>query len=447
MRLMNRKFMQILLLALYFLLPVPIGFISLRDRSIQLAIPAFLGIVAYTWLLTGVIFSARPKFIERYYSLDKLNRFHAVQAIVALTIAILHGQWEQVIWGNFFRSSTLFGQLAIITFLFLAIMSVLVMTNWFGKKKLVRSLKTGLKSYRVSHYGTMKKIHNLNMLGVLFMALHVLSMTFRVQGDILTGSILLGYLIIVLGFYAEHKFFRPNRLRKRLFTVTAVEKQPGRTVVVTLKPDSGRIFPYKPGQFVFLRIQEEGYPFEEHPYSLITSPQNPNEIKVAIKDLGDYTHRMQDLPKGIKATVEGPYGGVWHVEEKLEDPNTNLVMFAGGVGITPMLGILQDLSIKKPPNKIVLIWGLNEPSEFAFAEEFEKFKRELPDFTLIPFFANEKGFLNTEKVQTLFQENSLLFEESQCVLCGPKLFMIAVEKALDESRVQKDNIHYEAFAL
>lgn len=444
---MKRKTMQVLLLGLYFLFPVLIGFISLRDRSLQLAIPAFLGIVAYIWLLAGVIFAARPKFIERYYSLDKLNRFHAVQAIVALVIAIMHGQWEQVIWGDFFRSSTLYGQLAIITFLFLAIMSVLVMTNWFGKKKLVRSLKTGLKSYRVSHYGTMKKIHNLNMLGVFFVAMHVLSMTFRVQGDILTGSIMLGYLIVVLGFYMEHKFFRPYRLRKRPYTVTEVEHQPGRTVVVTMKPDSGRIIRYKPGQFVFMRILEEGYPFEEHPYSLITSPQNPEEIKVAIKDLGDYTHRMQGLPVGVAATVEGPYGGVWHVEDKLEDPKENLIMFAGGVGITPMLGILEELSLKKPPNKVVLVWGLNEPSEFAFREQFEKFKREIPDFTLIPFFANEKGFLNTEKVQALFQENDLLFEESQCVLCGPKLFMLAVEKALADSRVQKDNIHYEAFAL
>ena len=217
--------------------------------------------------------------------------------------------------------------------------------------------------------------------------------------------------------------------------------------MVTLKPRNGRIFTYKPGQFVFLRIQDEGYPFEEHPYSLITSPTNPTEIKVAIKDLGDYTHRMQDLPIGINATVEGPYGGVWHVEEKLSDPKENLVLLAGGVGITPMLGILEELSLKKLPNKVLLVWALNEPSELGFAEEFEKFKREIPDFTLIPFYANEKGFLDTEKVQTLFQENELLFDESQCVLCGPKPFMNAVEKALNDSLVQKDKIYYEAFAL
>ncbi len=198
---------------------------------------------------------------------------------------------------------------------------------------------------------------------------------------------------------------------------------------------------------MFVRIKEDMYPFEEHPYSLITSPQNPNEIKVAIKDLGDYTHRMQELPVGVEATVEGPYDGVWHVEEKLDNPNENLILLAGGVGITPMLGILEELSLKKPPNNVMLVWGLNEPGEFAFAEEFDKFKREIPNFTLVPFFANEKGFLDTQKVQALLQEHNLLFEESQFVLCGPKLFMTAVEKALLESRVQKDSIYYEAFAL
>lgn len=439
--------MQVFLLAGYFLFPVLIGFLSLRNRSIQLAIPASLGIVAYTWLLASIIFSARPKFIEKYYSLDKLNRFHAVQGVVALTIAMFHGLWEQIIWGNFFFSSTLFGQLAIITFLFIAIMSILIMTNWFGRKKLVRSLKNRLKSYPISHYGTMKKVHNLNIVGVLFVSIHVLTMTFQVQEDILTGSILLIYLIIVLSFYVDHKFLRPNRLRKQLYTVTNVQRQPGRTVTVTLKPRNGRVPAYKPGQFVFVRIRDEGYPFEEHPYSLITSPQNPNEVKVAIKDLGDYTHRMQDLPVGTQATVEGPYGGVWHVEEKLDNPKENLVLLAGGVGITPMLGILEELSLKKLPNKILLVWALNEPSELGFVEEFAKFKRELPDFTFIPFFANEQGFLNTEEVQTIFQKNKLLFEESQCVLCGPKPFMTAAEKALSDSRVQKENIYYEAFAL
>lgn len=444
---MHRKTVQTLLLASYFLFPVLIALISLQGRSIQFAIPAFLGIVAYTWLLANIIFSARPKFIERYYSLDKLNRFHAVQAIVALLIAMLHGLWEQILWGTFFFSSTLFGYLAIVTFLFIAVMSVLIMTTWFGRKKAVRSLKTRLKKYPISNYGTMKKVHNLNILGVLFVAVHVLTMTFRNQGDVLTGSILLVYLIVVLAFYVDHKFLRPRRLRKQLYTVTDVRHQPGRTVVVTLTPQSGRIPEYKPGQFVFVRIKEDMYPFEEHPYSLITSPQNPNEIKVAIKDLGDYTHRMQELPVGVQATVEGPYGGVWHVEEKLDDPNENLILLAGGVGITPMLGILEELSLKKPPNNVMLVWGLNEPGEFAFAEEFDKFKREIPNFTLVPFFANEKGFLDTQKVQALLQEHNLLFEESQFVLCGPKLFMIAVEKALMESRVQKDSIYYEAFAL
>lgn len=444
---MKRKGIQILLLFAYFLFPVLIGFISLQERSIQRAIPAFLGIVAYTWLLASIIFSSRPKFIEKYYSLDKLNRFHAIQSVVALIIAMSHGLWEQIIWGTIFYSSTVFGQLAIVTFLSIAIMSILIMTNWFGRNKLVRSLKTRLKGHRISHYGTMKKIHNLNIVGILFVSVHVLTMTFRIQGDILTGSIMLIYLIIVLGFYLDHKLLRPNRLRKQLYTVTDVQRQPGRTVMVTLKPRNGRILTYKPGQFVFVRIQDDGYPFEEHPYSLITSPTNPNEIKVAIKDLGDYTHRMQDLPIGINATVEGPYGGVWHVEEKLNDPKENLVLLAGGVGITPMLGILEELSLKKLPNKVLLVWALNEPSELGFAEEFEKFKREIPDFTLIPFYANEKGFLDTEKVQTLFQENELLFDESQCVLCGPKPFMNAVEKALDDSQVQKENIYYEAFAL
>ena len=143
---MNRKLMRMLIVAAYILLPVLIAAVSLRNRSFLSAGPPFLGIVAYTWLLTGVIIASRPRFIEYYFSLDKLNRFHAIMAVVALAIGITHKLWVTLLWGWAYRYSTIFGDLAILFFLTIAVLSALVMTNWFGRKKIVKTAKTTLKN-------------------------------------------------------------------------------------------------------------------------------------------------------------------------------------------------------------------------------------------------------------------------------------------------------------
>ena len=142
---MNRKLMRMLIVAAYILLPVLIAAVSLRNRSFLSAGPPFLGIVSYTWLLTGVIIASRPRFNEHYFSLDKLNRFHAIMAVVALSIGVTHKLWVTVLWGWVYRYSTIFGDLAIIFFLTIAVLSALILTNWFGRKKIVKTAKTTLK--------------------------------------------------------------------------------------------------------------------------------------------------------------------------------------------------------------------------------------------------------------------------------------------------------------
>jgi|GEM_PF-3490169 len=444
---MNRKLMRLLIVAAYILLPVLIAAVALRNRSFLFAGPPFLGIVSYTWLLTGVIIASRPRFIERYFSLDKLNRFHAIMAVVALSIGVTHKLWVTLLWGWVYRYSTIFGDLAIIFFLTIAVLSALIMTNWFGRKKIVKTAKTTLKKYPVANYEKMKFVHNFNIVAATFLAIHILTMTVIVQGDYLAAAILGGYFALAFGLYINHKFLKPARLKKNLFTVTATRPEKGNVLEVHLKPDNGELFPYQAGQFVFLRLYDAQYSSEEHPFSLISAPQDRDEAALAIKDSGDYTHRFQTLQPGVKALLEGPYGGMWHVQEGMHDKTVSMVMFAGGIGITPMLGILENSARLRFPNRTVLIWSLKNQDEYGFTDKLETLKDTLPDFHLVPFFANENGFLDEGKIEKILQENEIRFEAAEYLLCGPPPFMNAVEAVLLKKGVPKDRIHYETFGL
>lgn len=444
---MKRKMMRILIFLVYLLGPLFFAAIALRDRAASSAAPPFLGIVAYTWLLAGIIIASRPTFIEKYFSLDKLNKFHAVMAILSLAIGFVHKLWVTALWGKVYRFSTIYGDLAIITFLTIAALTILIMTNWFGKRKVVKATKTLLKKIPFVHYDTMKVVHNFNILAATFLAIHVLTMTLIVKGDILAGTVLGAYFVLAISMYINHKFLKPMRLKKNLYTITSVKPEKGNIVNATMKPDQGEVFPYNAGQFVFMRVMDRRYPFEEHPFSLISAPQNRNEIAVAIKASGDYTKKIQNLEPGTKVTVEGPYGGLWRIEEELQGTEDSLVLFAGGVGITPILGILEDIKHKKLPNKVVLIWSLKDQNEYGFTTQLENYAETIPDFNLVPFFANESGFLNAEKIQDIFQKYDIHYVEGQYLLCGPRPFMDAIEMALAEKGVPKNRVHFEAFAL
>lgn len=168
---------------------------------------------------------------------------------------------------------------------------------------------------------------------------------------------------------------------------------------------------------------------------------------MAIKDSGDYTHRFQTLQPGVKASVEGPHGGMWHVQEGIHDKTVSMVMFAGGIGITPMLGILENSAYLQFPNKTVLAWSLKDRNEYGFTEKLQAFKEKLPDFRLVPFFANESGFLDEGKIDKILKDNEIRYEAAEYLLCGPPPFMNAVEAALLKKGIPKDRIHYETFGL
>ena len=267
------------------------------------------------------------------------------------------------------------------------------------------------------------------------------------QGDYLAAAIFGGYFALAFGLYINHKFLNPVRLKKNLYTVTATKPEKGNVLEVHLKPDNGEIFPYQAGQFVFLRLYDPQYSSEEHPFSLISAPQDRDEVVLAIKDSGDYTHRFQTLQPGVKASLEGPHGGMWHVQEGMHDKTVSMVMFAGGIGITPMLGILENSAYLQFPNKTVLVWSLKDRNEYGFTEKLQAFKEKLPDFRLVPFFANESGFLDEGKIDKILKDNEIRYEAAEYLLCGPPPFMNAVEAALLKKGIPKDRIHYETFGL
>ena len=293
----------------------------------------------------------------------------------------------------------------------------------------------------------MKFLHNFNIVAIIALSVHVITIAYFVRDDMTLTMMYALYFIVSLGFYVYHKLIRPMLLKKNIYTITDVVNENDQIVSLTMEAENGRLFDYKAGQFIYLRVLDGNYSFEEHPFSLTSAPENPRTLTVSIKDSGDYTHIIQRIKAGTKVTVEGPYGGLGQPLEDIQNTDKSLVLFAGGVGVTPMLGILESLRQKKATNKAVLIWSLRNENELAYATELASFQKDMPNFTFVPFYSTQNGYLDAEKTEAIFKSTAVPYATSEFILCGPKGFMNTIESTLVSKNVPKQKIHFESFGL
>jgi len=101
---------------------------------------------------------------------------------------------------------------------------------------------------------------------------------------------------------------------------------------------------HKVGQYYFVNFPELSH-LEWHPFSVSSGPRE-DAVELHIRDLGDHTHEIvalaekrakTDIPTYIRS--DGPYG--------LHDFNFRrypvVMLVGGGVGITPVIGMLKDV--------------------------------------------------------------------------------------------------------
>jgi len=124
-------------------------------------------------------------------------------------------------------------------------------------------------------------------------------------------------------------------------------------------------FDYNPGQYIYLAVPELSI-FEWHPFSLSSCP-GQKIVTLHIRKCGSWTSDLYSLAKEktqIKVLMEGPYGSVG--VDLLSDRYKMVMLFAGGIGVTPMQAICNHLmseqSIgKRELKKLSFIWVERDP--------------------------------------------------------------------------------------
>jgi ferredoxin-NADP reductase len=229
-----------------------------------------------------------------------------------------------------------------------------------------------------------------------------------------------------------------------------------------LAPEDGQALPsFFPGQFLTFRLDIPGPNGVSEQvvrcYSLSEAPRS-DYYRVSIKRVpapagtdilpgraSNYFHDQLDV--GSLLQVRAP-GGHFHIERD----DTPVVLIAGGIGITPMLSMLNWCLAEQPGREVWLFYGVRNSREMVMKSLLETLAAKHAHFHLRVCFSNPlpddiavRDYQHRARVDIRVLRLQLPLKAYHFYLCGPTALMESLVPALDEWGVPEARIHFEAF--
>jgi predicted ferric reductase len=386
------------------------------------ALGQIFALMGMTLFALTFILSSRFKFLEELFGgLDKVYKVHSITGAVSFMLLLFHPillvlkfipqnfslAATYLLWGGFW--SVDFGIIALLGMIILLIITFYVKIKY--------------------HYW--KFSHEFMGIFFIFAILHI----FLIRGNGSRDNIFPGYyyyvaivsIIGLIGFF--YTLVRKTIMSLR-YKVESVKRLNDNYDFI-LSP-IGKSMRYNAGQFAFLKFKNKKISSESHPFS-IASGSDDTKLRFVIKSLGDFTSTLDGVKAGDEVLVEGPYGKFNRQSKKSQ------VWIAGGIGITPFLGMAFDM--KNSNIKVDMYYTVKSSSEFISIDELSGVQKSNHNFKLIKWVSDEKGFLTVDEIKR--QSRDLLSKEFY--ICGPGGMKAALKSGLLMADVSENNIIEEDF--
>lgn len=217
------------------------------------------------------------------------------------------------------------------------------------------------------------------------------------------------------------------------------ETEDARSVVLEVPDEARDAFTYKPGQFLTVAVPSDRTGAVARCYSLSSTPYETDLLKFTVKRTveGYGSNWINDnVRPGQQVTVLPPSG--IFTPASLDD---DLLLFAGGSGITPVISIAKS-ALAKGSAKVVLLYANRDERSVIFAEELAELSRKHPDrFVVVHWLESVQGLPASEHMKA-FAEH---FTDFDAFVCGPGPFMQGVVDALKQLGFPRERRHQEKF--
>ena len=224
-------------------------------------------------------------------------------------------------------------------------------------------------------------------------------------------------------------------------TVLDVIEETGDARSVVLDPGEHReLFQYKPGQFLTVAVPSDRTGLVARSYSLSSTPvDDEGPLTITVKRTPDgYASRWicKELHAGDSLRVLPP-AGIFTPK----DLDVDLLLFAGGSGITPIMSIIRT-ALVRGSGRTVLFYANRDERSVIFGGALSELAAEHPDrLQVVHWLESVQGLPTQEQLRSFASQ----YTEWEAFVCGPTPFMKAATEALKELDFPRERRHQEKF--
>ncbi|MGQ4374590.1 globin domain-containing protein [Streptomyces sp. SAS_267] len=238
----------------------------------------------------------------------------------------------------------------------------------------------------------------------------------------------------------------------RPWVVTERVEETADVATFLIRPADGAPLPdFRAGQYVSVGVELPDGARQIRQYSLSRAPGSP-ERRISVKRVragengvtspeGEVSgHLHAHVREGSVLEVSAPYGDL-----VLDDTDAPLLLASAGIGVTPMIAMLEQLTISGHKAPVTVVHADRSPAEHALRADHEAFAGELADAETHFWYERPEPGHPAERTGLADLSAVTVRPGTHAYLCGPLPFMRAVRTQLLAKGVPASDIHYEVF--
>ncbi|MGI8420750.1 MAG: ferredoxin reductase family protein [Gaiellaceae bacterium] len=393
------------------------------------------GLLSAYMALIQVVLLARLPWLERLVGFDRLIAWHRWNGHACIDLVVAHVVLS--VWGYSLMDRISLGK-EISTFLTGGIYPGMI-TATVGTVLLIAVVLTSIViARRRLRYEWWYAVHLSAYAGIALAWFHQIPTGNELVLDRVAADYWRALYVATLATIVVFRLGVPivNAFRFRLHVAEVVQEGPG---IVSLRIAGRGLERLKaePGQFFLWRFLAPGRWWASHPFSLSEAPRG-DSLRITVKALGDFSSGLAHVKPGTRVVAEGPFG----VFTECARRRAKVVLVAGGIGITPIRALLEQMQ-----GDIVVLYRVITAEDIVFLDELDRHGRDrgVRVEYVVGDHASEEGsrLLSTEHLQELVPD----IAEREVYVCGPAAMTDAIARNVRKAKVPARYVHAERFAL
>lgn len=240
--------------------------------------------------------------------------------------------------------------------------------------------------------------------------------------------------------------------------VNRVEECPGVVSFYFMPADGGQVPDYKAGEYVTLRVYVPGLQVLLPRQYTLSQAKGSGMLRITVKAIrakdgapaGVVSNQLVNTLKvGNQVELTAPTGTFVIDDVKDDHP---LVLIAAGIGITPMVAMLEELSTENPLRSVHFLYSTQNKAAYPLRDTVDAVMKGLPRGAKAVFFTKPgpddhlgQDFDASGRITPASIRNFCQDPDADFYICGPASFMQDITAALRQIGVIEPRIHTESF--